>query len=80
MIKWYKNISNNWKYEKKSIVWNMASLEILKTLKYHIFSRKHFIENIFLLFVISVAVNIKEYLKKNNQLKYLKIIGLMRNT
>ena len=41
--------------------------ENLKKLKYHIFLKKH---KVFLLFTVSVVMNMKEYVKKNNQLKY----------
>ena len=43
------------------------NIENLQTLKYHIFLEKH---KLFLLFTVSVVMNIKKYLKKKNQLKY----------
>ena len=60
--------------KKKSSV---ASIENLKALKYHIFSIKH---EFFLSFVINVAVKMKKHLKKKNQLRHLKVFGLIRNT
>ena len=51
---------------KKSIVLFVLNIEKLKTLKYHAFLKKH----CFLLFVESVEVKMKGYLKKKNQLKY----------
>ena len=43
------------------------NIENLKTLRYHIFFKKH---QIFLLFTVSAVMNIKKYLKMKNQLKY----------
>ena len=37
--------------------------------KYHIFLKKHYV---FLLFTVSVTMNMKKYLKKNNKTKYEK--------
>ena len=52
---------------KKPIVLSAISIENLETLKYQKFLIKH---QFFLLFVISVAVMMKKYSKKKNQLKY----------
>ena len=49
--------------KKKSIVLSAISVENLKTLKCYIFTMKH---HFFLLFVITVAVIKKKYLKKKN--------------
>ena len=43
------------------------NIEHLKTLKYHIYLKKH---DVFTLFAVSVVMNIKKYLNKKNQLKY----------
>ena len=59
--------------KKKS---SITSIENLKTLKYHIFSIKH---EFFVLFVINVVVKMKKYLKKKNQLRHLKVFGLIKN-
>ena len=44
-----------------------VSIEYLKTLKYHTFSKKHYF---FLLFAVSVAIKMKIYFKKKNKIKY----------
>ena len=46
------------------------NIENLKKLKCHIFKKKH---QVFLLFTVSVVMNMKKYLKKN-QLKYKKFL------
>ena len=43
-----------------------VSIEYLKTLKYHTFSKKHY----FFLFAVSVAIKMKIYFKKKNKIKY----------
>ena len=43
-----------------------TNTENLKYLEYH-YQKKHYI---FVLFTVSLFMNIKKYLKKNNQLKY----------
>ena len=50
---------------KKSIVLSVINIEKLKTLKYHTFSIKQF----YLLFVISMTVKMKQYLKEKNRLR-----------
>ena len=50
---------------KKSIVLSVINIEQLKTLKYHTFS----IKQLYLLFVISMIVKIKQYLKERNRLR-----------
>ena len=57
-------------------------LFVLKSLKYHTFSGKH---QLFLLFAVSVKMKMKNYLQKNNQLRYnrflvqLKICNYFKN-
>ena len=51
---------------KKYIALGAISIESFKALKYYTFFTKH----LSLLFVISVAVKLKQYLKKYNQLRY----------
>ena len=43
------------------------NVEKFKELKYHIFLKEH---EVFPLFTVSVVMNMKKYLKNNNQLKY----------
>ena len=43
-----------------------VSIESLKNVKYHTFSKKHYV---FLLFVVNVKMMMKRCLKKKNQLK-----------
>ena len=43
------------------------NIENLKKLKYYIFLKKH---SFFLLFTVSVVMNMNKNLKKKNQLKY----------
>ena len=45
----------------------VINIENFKNLKYHIFKKKH---SAFPLFTVTVAMNIKKYLQKENQLKY----------
>ena len=47
------------------------SIENLKKIKYHIFSKKH---KVTLLFTVSVDMNMKKYLNKKNQMKYYKFL------
>ena len=49
------------------------NIENLKTLKYHIFLKKQ----IFLLFTVSVAMNIKKIFKKEDSFEILKVLGLI---
>ena len=51
---------------KKSIVLFVLNIKKLRTLKYHAFLKKH----CFLLFLVSVEIKMKRYLKKKNQLEY----------
>ena len=50
----------------KCFVMFVINIENFKKLKYHIFFKKH---QSFVLLTESVAINIKKYLKKKNQLK-----------
>ena len=43
------------------------SIENLKVLKYHTFSKKHYL---FLIFAVSAKTKMKRYRKKKNQLRY----------
>ena len=48
------------------------NIENLEKIKYYIFLKKH---EVFLLFItVSVIMNMKNYLKKKNQLKYKKFL------
>ena len=51
----------------KCIVILAKNMNNLKKRKYHIFLKRHWV---FLLFTVSVIMNIKKYLKKKNQLNY----------
>ena len=53
--------------ELKRILMFSIKMENLKKLKYHISFLKY---EVFLLFTVSVIMNMKKYLKKKNQLKY----------
>ena len=48
------------------------NIENLEKLKYHIFFKKQslYCYQVFMLFTVSVVMNMKKYLKKKNQLKY----------
>ena len=48
-------------------LWWKFSAENLKSVKYHTFSKKHLF---FPLFAVSLRTKMKNYLKKNNQMKY----------
>ena len=61
------SISKKVKIKIKLIVSLAVSIECLKTLKYHTFSKKHYF---FLLFAVSVAIKVKIYFKKKNKIKY----------
>ena len=52
---------------EKSIVLIVKSIKNLKILECHIFVRKHYF---FLVFVTSVELKMKKYLKKTNQMRY----------
>ena len=64
----YANLFSPNKYEKndKIIRSSKVSRENLKTLKGQTFSKKH---KLFLLFATCVAMKMKKYLKKKNQLR-----------
>ena len=51
------------------------NIENLKKLKYDILKKK---KSVFLLFTVSVVINIKKHLEKKNHL-ILKILGLINN-
>ena len=55
---------------------NCKKYKEFKKLKYHIFVTKHYF---FLVFVTSVEMKMKIYLKKKNPLRYKKIFGLIEN-
>ena len=56
----------------KCILLGVKSIKSLKSLKHHIFAIKHYF---FIVFVTNVEVKMKKYLKKKNQLKYLKFLA-----
>ena len=66
----YANLFSPNDYKK-----NAVSIENLKNLKYHTFWKKH---QFFLLFAVGARVKIKNYLKKNTQLRYSKFLGHLK--
>ena len=66
MIKEYKIFSITKKI-KKYIALFAVSIESLKNLKYHTFQKEH---KFFLLYAASAGMNMKNYLKKKNQLRH----------
>ena len=53
----------------------VISKENLKTLNYHMFLKKH---EVFLLFVVSVVMNVKK-IKEEESIQMLKFLGLNTN-
>ena len=53
----------------------VVSIENLKTLKYHMFLKKH---EVFLLFVVSVVMNVKK-IKEEESIQMLKFLVLITN-
>ena len=56
---------------KNYIALFVVSIESLKNLKHHTFSKKHYF---FVLFALSAKMKKKRYIKKNNQFKYSKFL------
>ena len=64
-----------WNLNKlKCIVMFAMNIKNFKKIKYHILKKK----SVFLLFTVSVVINMKKHLEKKNQL-ILKILGLIKN-
>ena len=61
---------------KKKIVLFVVSKENLKNLKYHTYQKKH---QFFLLVAVSARIKMKKIFKKEESIKILKIIGLIKN-
>ena len=54
----------------------VINIENLKKLKHHIFSKKH---QVFLLFTISVVININKIFKEEESIEIFKFFGLINN-
>ena len=61
---------------KKIIALFVVSIENLKILKNHTFSKKH---QFFQLFAVSAIMKMKKIVKKEESLEKLKILGLIKN-
>ena len=62
LLKYFQKVFKNLKW-KKSVILLVVNIKNLKAIKYHKCLKKQ-------LFVVSVAVKMKRYLKKKNQLRY----------
>ena len=65
LLKYFQKVFKNLEW-KKSVILLVVNIKNLKAIKYHKCLKKQF----FRLFVVSVTVKMKRYVKKNNQLRY----------